>query len=827
MADIRDKHNKHLFLEDKPVAHESFIANVNKAVEHLDDIANFNNIMAQDGVVDFVSTVLETIDETTNEWIVTIEETTEKLLTASSAFNYSIVVDIANDTEAGATITLPNILRYTVGSGMLMLTYNGAVCYIDEQYTEVGLKGETSKYITINFPMRCGDKLGVRVIALSEQELLDSIVNVINNILSTDIPVTTTGTEVPRYLTDRFADVINVKDFGAIGDGVTNDTQAFEKATQFGWSLDHEFVLYIPVGVFPVDVLPTVPCYGSGNVLYKGYNFSPFELLMKIRGGIIKDPMGRYKLDFACLTDTDRIQLLRQIVKYNDDGTYHSVFIDDEGKFYIDFYSIPLDVLGDLVKGILTPGGGLEVDEDGNLVINIDVLSDEEIINIVKRIIKDGGGLVFDEDGLIYVDFDSMEPDDLLVLIKQIIKEGGGLDVDENGNIYVRFETMSEEELMALIKQIIGESGGLTTDEEGKLVLNLIEGKGIILEAEEDGTTISIALQEGGGLAFDSEDQVYVDFSLMPTDKFEVLIQSLNLPFFLTSSRDFYVNGTTGSDDTTIENIGQSEDNPFKTISACTTYVVNNFNLASGNVNIYIAPGTYTESVTCPGYSRTTGNIRFFPLNPSNRPTIQATNQYIFSVTQGTYYFYGLNLIHHANSPSSVSRTGCIHVDSYGTGIVCGCRFTINNYDYGNSSSSYGLAIGSQGLGGITPDTSGNYGQTTFTSNFGYSATGNTSFCNLLYSAGRMMLYSASGVSESNRIIPVTGAASTAIALDGGQIQVREDYTGTIYFQDNGLQGIRFQISGGGSIITRGRGSYYFPGTTAGYIETSTYSFYS
>lgn len=71
------------------------------------------------------------------------------------------------------------------------------------------------------------------------------------------MPVIAEGTDVPRMLKDRFADVVNVRDFGAKGDGVTDDTEAIQAAVTSNKSI------FFPAGRYRCTESITVPDMGA------------------------------------------------------------------------------------------------------------------------------------------------------------------------------------------------------------------------------------------------------------------------------------------------------------------------------------------------------------------------------------------------------------------------------------------------------------------------------------------------------------------------------------------------------------------------------------
>ena len=87
------------------------------------------------------------------------------------------------------------------------------------------------------------------------------------------VPVLAEGTTKPRMLKDRFADVVNVKDFGAVGDGIHDDTKAIQAAydavVQKGRG-----TIYFPVGFYRVtrhfDIYRQSSATNPVTVLFKG-----------------------------------------------------------------------------------------------------------------------------------------------------------------------------------------------------------------------------------------------------------------------------------------------------------------------------------------------------------------------------------------------------------------------------------------------------------------------------------------------------------------------------------------------------------------------------
>jgi hypothetical protein len=85
-----------------------------------------------------------------------------------------------------------------------------------------------------------------------------------------------TGSTTARTLANRFADVVNVKDFGAVGDGVADDAAAIQAAVTAAQAVGGE--VFFPAGVYRVrsqiTITSTVSIRGPGKPGHRVYTSS-------------------------------------------------------------------------------------------------------------------------------------------------------------------------------------------------------------------------------------------------------------------------------------------------------------------------------------------------------------------------------------------------------------------------------------------------------------------------------------------------------------------------------------------------------------------------
>jgi len=105
----------------------------------------------------------------------------------------------------------------------------------------------------------------------------------LGNDMSDDTVVATGSTE-PRTLANRFADVINVKDFGAVGDGVTDDTNAIQAAINSSHHANTGIkdIIFFPAGKYKVT---TITISNGQSVILSNPNLISESIAIIINNG--------------------------------------------------------------------------------------------------------------------------------------------------------------------------------------------------------------------------------------------------------------------------------------------------------------------------------------------------------------------------------------------------------------------------------------------------------------------------------------------------------------------------------------------------------------
>lgn len=201
-----------------------------------------------------------------------------------------------------------------------------------------------------------------------------------------DTTVIATGSTTTRKLVDRFADTLNVKDFGAVGDGVTDDTAAIQAAIDAAVAAD--ISLHWAAGTYlttsSINNFHSVSHIGTGIITRNGIEYSITPDRETTRS-LFVDPSGSNTNDGLSSTEPfSSIQYCVDVINKNGPivgrqkvigagGTYaESITIPDglaQNENYLEF-SFPsvVGIKGDptswAVGGAVLDGSG-EVDSTG------------------------------------------------------------------------------------------------------------------------------------------------------------------------------------------------------------------------------------------------------------------------------------------------------------------------------------------------------------------------------------------------------------------------------------------------------------------------------
>jgi hypothetical protein len=136
-------------------------------------------------------------------------------------------------------------------------------------------------------------------------------------VVGNNLPVVATGSTTSRKLKDRFADVVNVKDFGAAGDGIQDDTAAIKAAIDSIAAIGGQIVL--PSGNYKISSSLNI---SSQNVFVIGSGRKATKIFQSVASAKVFNVTASY-------TTISSLS-----IEYSSQGTAGGAGINIDGAFY-------------------------------------------------------------------------------------------------------------------------------------------------------------------------------------------------------------------------------------------------------------------------------------------------------------------------------------------------------------------------------------------------------------------------------------------------------------------------------------------------------------
>lgn len=333
------------------------------------------------------------------------------------------------------------------------------------------------------------------------------------------------------------------------------------------------------------------------------------------------------------------------------------------------------------------------------------------------------------------------------------------------------------------------------------------------------------------GLTTDNNGNLAVDFSQMPTAKFEALLKSLKMLVPLSANKTIYVDTNhSNAGDTIIDGRGE-EVLPFKTIQAAVDYVTSTYSIGAYKVYIRIKAGTYDEGVSLPTYTRTSGSIEIISDSGNQNDVIihplispdTGTRQSGFVAGGGFWILRHLTVERIENpTTSTTAAPGCYQAEGANTTL-----------------SIYGCAAIQKMPEGLDFTDKNNYVVRIFEATLGatirlmHDATPGVIHAEKTTDGPVVHVFSitrdgtlALAKNSAARTIECEGSCSTFINMNQKGKLTSLSSGPLIEFVNNNVTGKRYSLSSGATGLD-GLSLTYFPGDTEGTVDANTFCWYN
>lgn len=353
--------------------------------------------------------------------------------------------------------------------------------------------------------------------------------------------------------------------------------------------------------------------------------------------------------------------------------------------------------------------------------------------------------------------------------------------------------------------------------------------------AQKKAINQALADADSGLVVNNSTGKLQVDFSQMPTDKFEALLKGLKMLVPLDANKQLYVStNNSAAGDTIIDGRG-TQAKPFKTIGACARYAAETYSLGRYSIFINVVAGTYPENVTLPDFSTGTGSIWIRSDSGARDVTVVAqTNTYgtrgsCFSCSGGKWHVQHIaaTRVEHPTT-AKAQAPGCFVVSGSGVLHVRGCAvqqsFPASPSPLGGET--YDIRPFCADGGGKLYIEHDVLATTVSTEKSADSPHGVNVFAILRGSELWFPnAYDEDQTPQTTGVVQCSGSCTRFMWVSGDS-KVYEIGGGSPIAFSGTMTGKRYLV-GGGSKILLGEGADFFPGDVAGTVDDSTYSVYA